>query len=96
MSCLLVLYTHPLFSLNIYKLHDKFTTGTPPSTVLFHKLSVTLSPSFIGARGRRVPSVGQQVLPRPRRRGRGQHYASHFHQELLGRHQSHHTADAVP
>ena len=58
---------------------------------------MNLHSSFVtGSRGRRVPGVGQQVLPGSRRRGRGQHHAGHLHQELLGRHQSHHTADAVP
>ena len=43
-----------------------------------------------------MPGVGQQVLPGPRCGGRSQHHEGHFDQELLGRHQSHHTADAVP
>lgn len=39
-----------------------------------------------GPRSRRLFSVGKQILPRSRRRGRCQHHACHFHQELLGRH----------
>lgn len=49
-----------------------------------------------GSRGGRVSGAGQQVLSGPGRRGRGEHHASHQYQELLRRHQSHHTADAVP
>lgn len=40
--------------------------------------------------------AGQQVLPGPGRGGCGEHHESHQYQELLGRHQSHHPADAVP
>lgn len=49
-----------------------------------------------GPRGGRVSGAGQQILPGPGRGGCGEHHESHQYQELLGRHQSHHPADAVP
>ena len=83
------IYTHCLVRLNDSQLHWEHHKAI--------KLTVNLhSPFVTGSRGGRVPGVGQQVLPGSRRRGRSQHHAGHLHQELLRRHQSHHTADAVP
>ena len=83
------IYTHSLVRLNNSQLHREHHKAI--------KFTVNLPSSFVtGSRGRRVPGVGQQVLPGSRRRGRSQHHAGHLHQELLRRHQSHHTADAVP
>ena len=51
---------------------------------------------FSGSWGRRVPGVGEQVLPGPWRGGRGQHHEGDLDQELQRRHPGDHPADAVP
>jgi len=49
----------------------------------------------LGERSGRVFGAGEQVLRGPGRRGRSQHPASDFHQELPRRHQSGRPAAAV-
>ena len=51
--------------------------------------------TYLGPRGRRLLSVGKQVLPGSRRRGRCQHHARYFDQKLLRRHPGYHPVDAV-
>lgn len=43
-----------------------------------------LSPCFLGTRSGRVFGTGEQILPGSGRGRRGEHYARHLHQELLG------------